>query len=85
MSTQPAFHFETVHVLYHIEGKYAMIQREGRSDIVYQQMKYDNTAPTKFSRRNFILKDGKTEEEMITYIQQVFGTFTQENSTAGIA
>ena len=32
----------------------------------------------KESIRNFILKDGKTEEDMIEYITRVFNTHTQE-------
>ncbi|KAG0007669.1 hypothetical protein BGZ80_004381 [Entomortierella chlamydospora] len=56
--------------------------RSPRGENVYQQMKDDKAAPIKFSRRNFILKDGKTEDEMVAYIQQVFRTYTLENSTA---
>ncbi|KAF9354652.1 hypothetical protein BGX26_007513 [Mortierella sp. AD094] len=68
-----------------VEIEELRFDRSPRGENVYQQMKYDNAAPIKFSRRNFILKDGKTEEEMITYIRQIFGTFTQENSTASTA
>ncbi|KAF9163347.1 hypothetical protein BGX21_010859 [Mortierella sp. AD011] len=53
--------------------------RSPRGENVYLQMKDDKSAPIDFSRRNFIRKDGKTEEEMITYIQKVFSTHTQEN------
>ncbi|ORY93711.1 hypothetical protein BCR41DRAFT_390927 [Lobosporangium transversale] len=52
--------------------------RSPRGENVYLQMKDDVAAPIDFSRRNFVLKDSKTEEEMIVYVQKVFNTHTQE-------
>ncbi|KAF8976745.1 hypothetical protein BGZ46_007989 [Entomortierella lignicola] len=52
--------------------------RSPRGENVYQQMKDDKAAPIEFSRRNFILKKGKCEGEMIAYVQQVFNTHIQE-------
>ncbi|KAF9345767.1 hypothetical protein BGX26_002766, partial [Mortierella sp. AD094] len=60
-----------------IEAKELRFDRSPRGENVYQQMKDDKAAPIEFSRRNFILKDGKTEEEMIAYVQQVFNTHTR--------
>ncbi|ORY88910.1 hypothetical protein BCR41DRAFT_423013 [Lobosporangium transversale] len=52
--------------------------RSPRGENVYLQMKDDVAAPIDFSRRNFVLKDSKAEEEMIVYVQKVFNTHTQE-------
>jgi hypothetical protein len=60
-----------------IEVNELRFDRSPRGENVYQQMKDDKTAPIEFSRRNFILKEDKTEEEMIAYIQQIFNTHTQ--------
>jgi len=46
---------------------------------VFQRTKDDKNAPINSSRRNFILKDGHTEDEMIEYITSVFNTHTQES------
>ncbi|KAG0018036.1 hypothetical protein BGZ80_007627 [Entomortierella chlamydospora] len=43
---------------------------------VYMQMKDDAEAPIEFSRQNFILKKGKTEDEMIAYMQRAFSLYT---------
>ncbi|KAF9163133.1 hypothetical protein BGX20_001431 [Mortierella sp. AD010] len=56
-----------------------------RAKNVYMRMKVDAEAPIEFSRQNFILKDGKTESEMIAYIHRAFSAYTQENSTASTA
>ncbi|KAF9896135.1 hypothetical protein BX616_008069 [Lobosporangium transversale] len=53
--------------------------RSPRGENVIQHMRRDKDAPIKLSRRNFILKDGKTEDEMVEYITRVFNTHTQEN------
>jgi len=52
--------------------------RSPRGQFVYQHIMGDKDAPIKFSRRNFIVKDGKTEEDLIEYITLVFNTHTQE-------
>ncbi|KAG0282949.1 hypothetical protein BGZ98_006543, partial [Dissophora globulifera] len=51
--------------------------RSPRGHNVFQCIKDDKNAPIKSSRRNFIIKDGHTEDEMIKYITQVFKTHTQ--------
>ncbi|KAF9353562.1 hypothetical protein BGX26_008665 [Mortierella sp. AD094] len=48
-----------------------------RGQFVYQHMKDDKSAPIEFSRTHSILKDGKTEEEMVAYVRQVFHMHTQ--------
>ncbi|KAF8922867.1 hypothetical protein BGZ58_003644 [Dissophora ornata] len=51
-----------------------------RGQFVYQHMKDDEEAPIEFSRRNprnFALKAGHTEDEMVAYITSVFNTHTQ--------
>ncbi|KAF8922905.1 hypothetical protein BGZ58_003602 [Dissophora ornata] len=50
-----------------------------RGHNVFQRAKDDKDAPISSGRRNFILKDGHTEDEMIKYITSVFNTHTQEN------
>ncbi|KAF9414398.1 hypothetical protein BGZ76_004878 [Entomortierella beljakovae] len=55
-------------------------ERSPRGQFVYQHMKDDKNAPIEFSRRNFILKDERTEDEMIAYITQVFHPHAQENT-----
>ncbi|KAF8926156.1 hypothetical protein BGZ47_002886 [Haplosporangium gracile] len=45
---------------------------------VYQHMMDDKDAPIKFSRRRFVVKDGHTEDDMKTYILNVFNTHTRE-------
>ncbi|KAF8967582.1 hypothetical protein BGZ46_000132 [Entomortierella lignicola] len=52
--------------------------RSPRGQYVYQQMKDDAEAPIEFSRRNFVLKKGCTEDKMIEYITNVFNTHVQE-------
>ncbi|KAG0247521.1 hypothetical protein BG011_001364 [Mortierella polycephala] len=52
--------------------------RSPRGQYVYQHMMDDKLAPIKFSRRNFELKDGHTEDEMVEYILSVFNTHTRE-------
>ncbi|KAF8954709.1 hypothetical protein BGZ46_002839 [Entomortierella lignicola] len=56
-----------------------------RAQNVHMQMKADADAPIKFSRQNFILKNGKSEDEMIAYIQQAFSAYAPVNSTASTA
>ncbi|KAG0300828.1 hypothetical protein BGZ98_008838 [Dissophora globulifera] len=53
-------------------------ERSPRGQFVYQHMKDDKKAPIKFSRRNFSIEAGHTEDEMIKYITSVFNTHTQE-------
>ncbi|KAF9159338.1 hypothetical protein BGX21_008292 [Mortierella sp. AD011] len=48
-----------------------------RGENVYLQLRHDRDAPIEFSRRNFALKNGKTEEEMIAHITQIFNTHIQ--------
>jgi len=53
-----------------------------RGHFVYQRMKADQEAPIEFSHRyhhNFALKEGRAEEEMVTYITSVFNTHTLED------
>ena len=52
--------------------------RSPRGQYVYQHMLDDKHAPIKFSRRRFVIKDGHTEDEMKTYILNVFNTHTRE-------
>lgn len=52
--------------------------RSARGHNVFQHVKDDKESPIKSSRRNFILKDGHTEDEMIEYITSVFNTHTRE-------
>ncbi|KAG0196495.1 hypothetical protein BGX33_001574 [Mortierella sp. NVP41] len=52
--------------------------RSPRGQYVYQHMMDDKHAPIKFSRRRFVVKDGHTEDEMKTYILNVFNTHTRE-------
>ena len=54
------------------------LERSPRAQNVYHHMKDDKDAPIKFSRNNFILKDGHTEDEMTEYIIGVFNTHTRE-------
>ncbi|KAF8923774.1 hypothetical protein BGZ58_002532 [Dissophora ornata] len=56
------------------------LQFEGspRGHYVFQRIKEDKDAPIDSSRRNFVLKEGRTEDEMITYITSVFNTHTQD-------
>ncbi|KAF9426274.1 hypothetical protein BGZ76_002837 [Entomortierella beljakovae] len=61
-----------------IEVEELRFDRSPRGENVYQQMKGDNAAPIEFSRRNFVLKNNKTEKEMIAYVRAVFNTYTQE-------
>ncbi|KAF9412725.1 hypothetical protein BGZ76_005141 [Entomortierella beljakovae] len=53
------------------------IDPSARAENVIQHIKNDPDSPIEFSRQNFILKKGKTEDEMIMYIQQAFSTYTQ--------
>ncbi|KAG0344293.1 hypothetical protein BGZ54_005925, partial [Gamsiella multidivaricata] len=53
--------------------------RSPRGHNVFQHVKDDKNAPIKSSRRNFILKDGHTENEMIEYITSVFNTHIQDS------
>ncbi|KAF9410999.1 hypothetical protein BGZ76_005403 [Entomortierella beljakovae] len=62
-----------------VEAEGLRFDRSPRGENVYQQMKGDKAAPIEFSRRNFTLKDGRSEKEMISYIQKVFSTHTQGN------
>ncbi|KAF9184213.1 hypothetical protein BGZ51_003500, partial [Haplosporangium sp. Z 767] len=48
-----------------------------RGHNVLMRIKEDKDAPIDSSRRNFILKEGRTEDEMITYITDVFNTHTR--------
>ncbi|KAG0243751.1 hypothetical protein BG011_003084, partial [Mortierella polycephala] len=48
-----------------------------RGHNVLMRIKEDKDAPIDSSRRNFILKEGRTEDEMITYITGVFNTHTR--------
>ncbi|KAG0273154.1 hypothetical protein BGZ96_005004 [Linnemannia gamsii] len=52
--------------------------RSPRGQYVYQHMMDDKHAPIKFSRRRFVIKDGHTEDEMKTYVLNVFNTHTRE-------
>ncbi|KAF8928765.1 hypothetical protein BGZ47_001447 [Haplosporangium gracile] len=52
--------------------------RSPRGQYVYQHMLDDKRAPIKFSRRRFVIKDGHTEDEMKTYVLNVFNTHTRE-------
>lgn len=52
--------------------------RSPRGQYVYHHMMDDKYAPIKFSRRRFVVKDGHTEDEMKTYILNVFNTHTRE-------
>ncbi|CAO3572370.1 unnamed protein product [Mortierella alpina] len=52
--------------------------RSPRGHNVFQQVKDDKKSPIKSSRRNFILKDDRTEDEMIEYITSVFKTHIQD-------
>ncbi|KAF9434784.1 hypothetical protein BGZ76_007423 [Entomortierella beljakovae] len=61
-----------------IEVESLRFDRSPRDENVYQQMRDDKDAPIEFSRRNFVLKDGRLEKEMISYIQIIFNTHTQE-------
>ncbi|KAF9403399.1 hypothetical protein BGZ94_004622 [Podila epigama] len=51
--------------------------RSARGHNVFQHVKDDKKSPIKSSRRNFILKDDHTEDEMIEYISSVFNTHTR--------
>ncbi|KAF9343692.1 hypothetical protein BGX26_005346, partial [Mortierella sp. AD094] len=62
-----------------IEVEALRFDRSPRGENVYQQMKGDKAAPIEFSRRDFILKKSKVEEEMVAYVQQVFNTHTHES------
>ncbi|KAF9544602.1 hypothetical protein EC957_011817 [Mortierella hygrophila] len=46
--------------------------RSPRGHNVFQRIKDDKEAPIKSSRRNFVLKEGHTEDEMVEYITHVF-------------
>ncbi|KAF9547450.1 hypothetical protein EC957_008460 [Mortierella hygrophila] len=52
--------------------------RSPRGQYVYQHMMDDKHAPIMFSRRRFVVKDGHTEDEVKTYILDVFNTHTRE-------
>ncbi|KAI7825253.1 hypothetical protein BC939DRAFT_126071 [Gamsiella multidivaricata] len=52
--------------------------RSPRGHRVYQRIKDDKDAPIEFSRRNFALKKGHSEDDMIEYIASVFNTHTQD-------
>ncbi|KAK3837957.1 MAG: hypothetical protein JOS17DRAFT_732280 [Linnemannia elongata] len=52
--------------------------RSPRGQYVYQHMMDDKRASIKFTRRRFVVKDGHTEDEMKTYILNVFNTHTRE-------
>ncbi|KAK3834996.1 MAG: hypothetical protein J3R72DRAFT_451951 [Linnemannia gamsii] len=52
--------------------------RSPRGHNVFQRIKDDKEAPIKSSRRNFVLKEGHTEDEMVEYITSVFGIHTRE-------
>ncbi|KAF8930931.1 hypothetical protein BGZ47_000326 [Haplosporangium gracile] len=52
--------------------------RSPRGHNVFQCIKDDKEAPIKSSRRNFVLKEGHTEDEMVEYITHVFGIHTRE-------
>ncbi|KAF9149372.1 hypothetical protein BGX20_006008, partial [Mortierella sp. AD010] len=62
-----------------VEVEELRFDRSPRGENVIQHMRRDKDAPIKLSRRNFILKDGKMEDEMVEYITQVYNTHTQEN------
>ncbi|KAG0376615.1 hypothetical protein BGX24_007473 [Mortierella sp. AD032] len=49
-----------------------------RGHNVFQRIKDDKKAPIKSSRRNFVLKEGHTEDEMVDYITSVFSIHTRE-------
>ncbi|KAF9416666.1 hypothetical protein BGZ76_004617 [Entomortierella beljakovae] len=49
-----------------VETEGLRFDRSPRGENVYQQMRGDKTAPIEFSRRNFVLKDGRPEKEMIS-------------------
>ncbi|KAI8599791.1 hypothetical protein EDD21DRAFT_378937 [Dissophora ornata] len=51
--------------------------RSPRGEFVYRHMRDDKDAPIEFSRSNFALKAGHTEDEMVEYITKVFNTHTQ--------
>ncbi|KAI7816175.1 hypothetical protein BC939DRAFT_533755 [Gamsiella multidivaricata] len=51
--------------------------RSPRGHHVYQHIKDDKDAPIEFSRRNFALKNGHTEDDVIEYIAIVYNTHTQ--------
>ncbi|KAF9993320.1 hypothetical protein BGZ80_010561 [Entomortierella chlamydospora] len=65
-----------------IEVEELRFDHSPRGGNVIQHMRLDKNAPIKITNRNFVLKDHKTEDEMIEYITKVFNTHTQENSTA---
>ncbi|KAF8936568.1 hypothetical protein BGZ47_009442 [Haplosporangium gracile] len=52
--------------------------RSPRGHNVFQRIKDDKKAPIKSSRRNFVLKEGHTEDEMVDYITSVFSIHTRE-------
>ncbi|GJJ75203.1 hypothetical protein EMPS_07561 [Entomortierella parvispora] len=54
------------------------LERTPRARNVYQYMKGDKNAPIEFSRNNFIVKEGHTEDKMKEYILRVFNTHTRE-------
>ncbi|KAF9969244.1 hypothetical protein BGZ73_008506 [Actinomortierella ambigua] len=56
--------------------------RSPRGHNVFQRIKDDKHAPIKSSRRNFILNDGHTEDEMVDYITSVFNIHTRGQQTA---
>ncbi|KAF9317312.1 hypothetical protein BG006_003396 [Podila minutissima] len=53
--------------------------RSPRGHNVLRHVKDAKESSIKSSRRNFILKDGHTEDEMIEYITSVFNTHIQES------